>query len=291
MKELSPPLTGGYPVIALITYAGEHDTCGFVILASDSTGAETIETGVGTTGKNLNATLATKALIHAEQRESLIRTWRPQLNAAVIDAGGEAYLDVPANIRIDDPAYIDAIALATDLASERALRREAGGYAKTDHGPLVIATDGSRSRAGRGAWAWISEDGRWGSGDGEFTSPLHAEVAAISAALRGNVTDRPLLIQCDSRDAITQVTRALAGEPVSDTTNNSVARVLGTITRNHGGRDVTIEWVKGHSAEFNGNLNDRADRLARLTRRSGGLDAPEVRELARGIADLTPMAA
>ena len=291
MNELSPPLTGGYAVVALVTYAGEHDTCGWVLLSSDDAGTDVIDTGVGTTGKALNATLAEMALIHAEQRMSLIRTWRPQLNTAVIDAGGEMYLDVPANIRIDDAAYIDALALAVDLAEERAQRREAAGYAKMDTGPLVIATDGSRARNGRGAWAWISEDGRWGSGDGEFTSALHTEVTAISAALHSHHGDRPLLIQCDSRDAIAQVTRALASEPVNNTVTNSVARVLNIITRNHAGRDVSLEWVKGHEAEFNGNLNDRADRLARLTRRSGGLGAPEDLELARGIADLTLLAA
>ena len=288
MTDLAPPLTGGYPIVALVTHASAHDTCGWVLLASDDTGTETIDTGVGTTGKALNLALAEMTLIQAEQRRALIRTWRPQLNAAVVDAGGEDYLDVPANIRIDDTAYIDALALAAELADERAEKRGASGYAKTDTGPLVIAVDGSRSRAGRGGWAWISEGGRWGSGDGEFTSPLHTEVTAISAALHSNITERPVLILCDSRDAIAQVRRALAGERPSGTVSNSVARVLGIIARNHGNRDIALEWVKGHNGHH---LNDRADRIARLTRRSGGLGSPEILQLAESIADLTPMAA
>lgn len=295
MNELSPPLTGGYPVVALVTYAGDNDTCGFVLLASDITGTEVLETGVGTTGKVLNAMLAQKTLVLAEQRQSLIRTWRPQLNTAIIEAEGEAYLDVPANIRIDDRAYLDALAFAEELAAERASRRQAGGYVSTKEGPLIVASDGSRSRSGRGGWAWVGEDGRWGSGDGDFTSPLHTEVTAIFEALQANNSDRPMLILCDSRDAITQVTRALAGEPVSEITSNSVARVLGAITRRHAGRNVSIEWVKGHADPSSLNerdiLNDRADRLARLTRRSGGLDEPHTLEIANRIVDLTPLAA
>lgn len=287
MTELAPPLTGGYPVIALVTHASKHHTCGFVLLSSDETGAEILESGVGTTGKAFNIALAEKALIHAEQRRSLIRTWRPQLNAAVAEIGAEAYLDVPTNIRIDDVAYTQALALAAELAGERSDKRDASGYAPVE-APLTVAVDGSRSRNGRGGWAWISEDGQWGSGDGEFTSPLHAEVTAISAALHANAHVQEMVILCDSRDAITQVTHALAAEPVSATVRNSVARVLATITRNHAGRSIRLEWVKGHNGHP---LNDRADRLAVLTRRSGGLRTAEDQQLARRIADLTPLAA
>lgn len=294
MTDLAPPLTGGYPVVALVTHAGEHETCGYVILSSDDAGTETITTGVGTMSKAFNLSLAEMTLVHAEQRQSLVRTWRSQLNSAIIEAGGEDYLDIPANIRSDDPAYISALELAADLAGERAMKRAAAGHAKApDSGPLTIAVDGSRSRRGRGAWAWISESGRWSAGDGEFTSPLHAEVTAISAALHSNITDEPVLILCDSRDAIAQVERALAGERPSDTVTNSVARVLGIIARNHTGRPITLEWVKGHTGKTDhaSDLNDRADRLAVLTRRSGGLSNPDAFQLAESIADLTPMAA
>lgn len=294
MTDLAPPLTGGYPVVALVTHAGQHETCGWVLLASDDTGTETIDTGVGTMSKAFNITLAHMALVQAEQRHSLIRTWRSQLNTAVIAAGGEDYLDIPANIRVDDQAYVDALALAADLAGERAMKRAAAGHAKGGQsGPLTIAVDGSRSRRGHGAWAWISDSGRWSAGDGEFSSPLHAEVAAISAALHANVTDEPVRILCDSRDAIAQVERALAGERPSDTVRNSVARVLGFIARNHTGRPITFEWVKGHTGntDVDSTLNDRADRLAVLTRRSGGLSAPAAFHIAESIADLTPMAA
>lgn len=283
------PLTGGYPVIAIVTHAGAHGTCGWVLLSSDADGSEILETGVGTTGKPLNAVLASKALVHAEQQLALIRTWRPQLNSAVTDAGGEAYLDVASNIRIDDAAYLHALDIASELAGERAAAREDSEHGSAAvKGPLTIAVDGSRARNGQGGWAWICEDGLWGAGDGEFTSPLHAEVTAISAALHSNPTDRAVHLLCDSRDAIAQVTRALAGERPADTVANSVARVLGIIARNHGGRAITLEWVKGHNGHP---LNDRADRLAVLVRRNGGLSEPGALELARSIADLSSVAA
>lgn len=286
MAEQAPPLTGGYPVVGLVTYASAHETCGWVLLGSGEDGTEVIETGVGTTSKALNLALVKKALAHAEQRRALIRTWRTQLNDAVADIGAEAYLDVPSNIRDDDTAYLAALDTAAELAGERAQRREASGFPGTT--PLVIAVDGSRSRAGRGAWAWISEDGLWDADGGDFTSPLHAEVAAIHAAIRSNSTGRALRILCDSRDAVAQANRALAGDTPGDTVKFQVARLLGAIARQSAGKEITVEWVKGHNGHP---LNDRADRLAVLARRFGGLTSPQVRPLALSIADLTPAAA
>ena len=150
-------------------------------------------------------------------------------------------------------------------------------------GPLTVAVDGSRSRLGAGAWAWINENGHWDSAAGEYTSPLHTEVAAIAAALGAHRADRPLHILCDSRDAIAHATRALTGEPIAEHTNNSVARILASIARKHAGREVTLEWVKGHNGHP---LNDRADRLAVHTRRTEGQKLPEFEKVAAAIADL-----
>lgn len=283
MTELHAALTGGYPVVALVTIAGEHTTCGWVLMSSDNTGTEFLETGAGTTGKALNAVLAEKLLVQAEQRSALIRTWRPQLNAAVIDAGGGDYLDVASNIRLDDEAYLAALDIATELCNERAGKRGASGPSQRLR-PLVVAVDGSRSRAGDGAWAWINEDGQWEAEAGEYTSPLQAEVAAIAAALAAHPPGRELRILCDSRDAIAHVHAALAGQPIAARTANSVARILAVITRRHGRRRVELEWVKGHNGHP---LNDRADRLAVHARRTGGMPLPEHRRIADSIADLT----
>ena len=286
MPATLPPLTGGYPVVAVVSVAGEHRTCGYVIAVSDDTGCEIVETGAGTLGPELNELLAEKIVTQATQRMSLIRTWRPPLDAAVAAAGGEDYLDVPDNVRTDDPTYLALADLAAELCETRADARERSGFGGKAAEPLVIAVDGSRSRAGIGAWAWINENGKWDTGAGEYTSPLHAEVSAISAALTAHPSDRALRILCDSRDAIGHVTRALAGAPIAPNATNTVARILSAITRNHQGRPVTLEWVKGHNGHP---LNDRADRLAVHARRTYGGDPAGFREVADSIAELATM--
>lgn len=285
MTEQLEPLAGGYPVVAIVTMAGEHATCGWAVISSDETGSEILDSGVGTTGKALNGALAELALIHAQQRQSLIRTWRPQLDAAVIAVGGEGYLDVPTNILVDDPTYLRALTLTEELAAERAAKREASGAGRAAMKPVTIAVDGSRSRDGAGAWAWITEDGAYDSGAGRYACILAAELTAILQALRANRRgSRPLHILCDSRDAIRNAQRVLAGERPASTVSNSVARVLSAIAREHAGANVTIEWVKGHAGHP---LNDRADRLAVLARRTADEhQSAGVQLVAANIADM-----
>lgn len=272
MSPSLPPLTGGYPVVAAVTFAGAHDTCGWVLFISDDTGSEIIDAGVGTLGPNLNTELAGKLLLHAQDRASLIRVWRNTLTRAVTEAGGEDYLDVPANISLTDEAYLIALDRAATLCAERAAAREASGYARTPAPrPLTIATDGSRDRSGHGAWAWIDEEGNWDTGTARYASILQAELSGIAAALTSAPSDRPIVLLCDSRDAITNATRALAGDKPSPTVTNSVAKVLASIARAGEGRDVRIDWVKAHTdnpdASTAATLNDRADRLAVHARR------------------------
>lgn len=270
------PLAGGYPVVGVVTATGSERTCGWVILSSDPSGTEVIDSGVGMNGPELNAELAQKAVIHASQSAALIRIWRERLTTAVIDAGGEMLLDVEANIRDDDEAYLSARELAFTLA---------GCYPEETTTPLVIAVDGSRSRSGAGSWAWITEDGAWRTGVGRYSSILQAELIAIHAALQSAPSGRPVRILCDSRDAIRHATRALHGERPDRFVTNAVARVVAAIARDHQGRDVTIEWVKGHAGHY---LNDRADRLAVHARRASGTEhTPEYQLIADRIADMT----
>jgi len=276
------PLSGGYPVVGIVTAAGPDNTCGWVIVSSDATGAEIIESGTGPTGSELNAELAARTLVHAAQQSALVRTWREKLTNAVIDAGGESLLDVEANIRDDDEAYIAARELAFALAG---IDPDAPAAPQPE---LVIAVDGSRSRAGDGSWAWISEEGQWRTGVGRYSSILQAELIAINAALSAAPQGRPLRILCDSRDAIRHATRALRGEPVDPNLTNAAARVVAAIARDHRERDVAIEWVKGHNGHP---LNDRADRLAVHARRAAGTEnTPEYRLVAERIAELQAVA-
>ena len=275
------PLSGGYPVVGIISVTGADNTSGWALLISDQTGAEVLESGTGPTGPELTAMLVDKAIVHAEESFALIRTWREKLTAAVLAAGGEMLLDVQTNIRDDDEAYLAAVEIATELAG---LRRTA--EVKEPLAPLVVAVDGSRSRTGAGSWAWITEDGKWRTGVGRYTSSLQAELIAINAALQASPPNRPVHILCDSRDAIRQAARALAGHPSPATTTNAVARTLAAIARDHRHRAVTFEWVKGHAGHP---LNDRADRLAVHARRASGSEhTPEYREVAQRIAELEP---
>lgn len=283
-----PPLSGGYPTVAVVSIAGRHRTCGWVLLASDDSGTEILDQGAGTTGAVLNTELAEKVILQAEQRASLIRTWRAPLTKAVIDAGGEAYLDVPVNILHDDPTYLAAMSIAEGLCGERADIREHSGAGRVPapQPPLVIAVDGSRSRSGEGSWAWIDDTGRWDSFAGRFPSPLQAELSAIAGALRSAPAGRALRILCDSRSAIHHARRALAHEKTESTLTNDDARALGAITRDGAARDVQLEWVKGHNGHP---LNDRADRLAVHARRSAWSEhTPEYQLVAHRIADLEP---
>jgi ribonuclease HI len=271
MSPTLPPLTGGYPVVAAVTHAGAHDTCGWAIIVSDDTGAEIIDEGVATLGDALNVELADKLLTHAVQREALIRVWRQTHVRAVIAAGGEDYLDVDANILSTDEAYLITSDRIRTAAADRAAARASSGYTGPALTPLTIATDGSRDRSGHGSWAWIDEDGHWDTGTARYASILQAELAGIAAAITAAPTERPVILICDSRDAIANAQRALAGEKAPETVTSAVVRVLTTIARAGAGRDIRIEWVKGHTAQPElsaaTTLNDRADRLAVHARR------------------------
>ena len=272
-----PPLTGAYPVVGIVTdTSSDGVSCGWGLIASDATGSEIIESGAGVAGVELRRNLAEFALLHAQQRHALVRTWSKSIAKQVHEVGGSDYLDVAINAVADD-AYRAARDIAIALWHEHA--------SKTKPSPLVIAVDGSRSRNGDGSWAWINEYGRWDAQAGRYTSILIAEMEGILNAIRAHKGTRPLHILCDSKFAISLAQDALAGVPAGEHVSNGAARVMGLIARAGEGRTITIEWVKGHNGHP---LNDRADRLAVHARRARDLAGTDAfLEVANRVADLS----
>lgn len=121
----------------------------------------------------------------------------------------------------------------------------------------LIATDASVG-LGRGSAgiACVDDRGHYQSRHISSRDVLYCELEAISMALAWRPSR--LQILTDSRLAI----RLIAGHSRPKTA--VLARVVGRIRRQLAGREVTTEWVRGHSGH---QLNEAADQLAMAARR------------------------
>jgi ribonuclease HI len=124
---------------------------------------------------------------------------------------------------------------------------------------LVVATDGACiPNPGPGGWAWVTEDGRSGSGEDRATTNNGMELRAVLEAL--NALEGPLLIQSDSQYVVNTFTtwresrkgKGLLGKPKN-------ADLIEAIDAQLQGREIKWEWVRGHSGHP---LNEQADLLA-----------------------------
>jgi ribonuclease HI len=172
-------------------------------------------------------------------------------------------------------------------AGSPASERVASVEAVDDSAPLLAATDGSKGAKGVSGFGWVTAEGEFGFG-GFSGSILLTELAAVGALLKGTPRRRPLTVLMDSRDAIDVLHGLRRGEAVT------AQRVPGTygswcllrrIQHAMRNREVTFEWVRGHSGHP---LNECADRIALQARRH--LDsgtAPDVLDtvMSRIIAD------
>jgi ribonuclease HI len=130
--------------------------------------------------------------------------------------------------------------------------------------PLVLGTDASvrRGRCGAGI-ACVGEDGRHAVRYLPGTSNvLVAELEAIELAL-ATYPGRDLHIRSDSLNAVTAVHRVAAGLP--SRCSGKAARTVARILAKASGRKLVLLWTPGHCGDP---LNEAADRLARMARRS-----------------------
>lgn len=134
---------------------------------------------------------------------------------------------------------------------------------------LIAAADGSAlGNPGAAGWAWFIDEHRWRAGGWPHATNNQAELMAVLSLLQETAhIDEPLHILCDSQYVINSLTvwmpgwkrkgwKKSDGKPVQN------RDLLEQLDAQLVGRDVTFEWVKGHSGHP---LNERADDIAQQT--------------------------
>lgn len=160
---------------------------------------------------------------------------------------------------------------------------EATGASET-----VIYTDGAcKGNPGPGGWAWAVPGGRWASGHDAATTNQRMEITAAYMAVRDNpgrlriVSDSTYVVNC-FRDEWWKGWRARGWknskkEPVA---NRDLWEPFIDLVEQ---RDVTFEWVKGHSGDPMNDLVDRLAVAAAENRRGGsGQEPPSTSDTAPG---------
>lgn len=145
--------------------------------------------------------------------------------------------------------------------------------------PMVVATDASRARRSRRAGiAAVTQDARFITRLVDTSDVLHAELEAIELGAGHFRAVRPVVVVSDSQNAVRLVNRYLETGTCPEVRNSRISRTLKRIHLIATERDVEVRWVRGHSGDP---LNEAADRLAVLTRRTHDVD-PRV---SRGVAE------
>lgn len=131
---------------------------------------------------------------------------------------------------------------------------------------IEAGADGSAlGNPGPTGWAWYVDEDRWRSGGLAHGTNNIGELTAVLDLLEQTAADQTALhIFCDSTYVINTITKWIPGwkrkgwrksdgKPVQ---NLEIVKALDAAMA---GRDVTFEWVKGHTGHP---LNEPADRLA-----------------------------
>lgn len=128
----------------------------------------------------------------------------------------------------------------------------------------IAYTDGACSgNPGPGGWAWVVPDGEYGYGGDARTTNQRMELTAVLEAVRtlpGKlhiVSDSTYVVNC-FRDAWWRgwLKRGWKNSQKKPVANRDLWEPLVDLYQD---RDITFEWVKGHSGD---RWNDRADELA-----------------------------
>ena len=132
---------------------------------------------------------------------------------------------------------------------------------------IVAAADGSSlGNPGPAGWAWVTAEGDWRAGGWPRGTNNQGELMAVLDLLRAtDGLDASLRILCDSQYVINSVTKWMPGWKrrgwkKSDGKPVQNRDLLEQIDAALAGREVSFEWVRGHSGH---DLNERADDYAR----------------------------
>lgn len=137
---------------------------------------------------------------------------------------------------------------------------------------LTAAADGSAlGNPGPAGWAWYIDDSNWRAGGWPHGTNNMGELQAVLDLLESTAElGEPLRVLCDSQYVINSITKWMKGwkrkgwkkgdgKPVL---NIDLMKALDAAME---GRDVTFEWVKGHSGH---ELNEAADVRANAAARA-----------------------
>lgn len=135
---------------------------------------------------------------------------------------------------------------------------------------IRAAVDGSAlGNPGPAGWAWVVSPTCWDAGGWDHGTNNLGELTAVLELLRAtrdaDLVDEPLHILADSQYAINVITKWMHGWKKKGwvkTDKKPIANleVIQEIDRLIAGRQVTFEWVRGHTGHP---MNERADDLAR----------------------------
>lgn len=132
---------------------------------------------------------------------------------------------------------------------------------------LVAAADGSAlGNPGPAGWAWFIDEGSWDAGGWELATNNQGELFAVLQLLRATRGGCGRLhVLADSQYVINALTKWLPGwkrKGWRKADGKAVANrdLLELLDVELSGRDVTFEWVRGHTGHA---LNEAADTLAR----------------------------